>query len=1241
MNQVVENCLVGLNSIGRVFCDYAAGIFVQSALLVGVLVVVDLLLRKRVRAVVRYCVWLLVLVKLILPPTLCLPTGIGYWFGSGLPAHSFVAEHVPDAIAYDAPTAHFPQEPQPSSGIAPVPLTSRATETQTPHELAAPRLTAITWQGILLLLWLAGMLGFGALLAQRLRFVPGLAALSHPAGQDLSDVLQQCLRQVGIRRDIVVRTSDTISSPAVCGLVHPCVLIPSALLENLPPDGLKAILIHELAHIKRGDLWVTSVQTILQVIYFYNPFVWFANAMIRRVREEAVDETVLVTLGGRAKDYSNTLIDIGEMAFWKADFGLRLVGVAESRKALKRRIKHMLTRPVPKSAKIGALGTIAILLIAAILLPMARAEKSNKDAPVAEPATAGGATEKASRTGESDTIVDPNTGLKFTVAAKITGENDIIVNYYRVSPSPNGKFLLYKGLVVPLDGGKAFKLEALHGAEFAAWSPDGKSIAYLDKSAIWLLPVSPEMGRPTGPARKLLDEQLNWTDCEILWSHDSGEILVGAAVRGSYQHRIVSVQDGTLVQTLDYTRFGLRCPDQKRLAYFKPYNGIWTVPVGGGPSRMAAGFHPDFMPQSIAAPLWWSPDGQWLLCGRGNPGNNYNDLRFVRLADHHEVVLKFPEQIGYYAMGVTADGTKLQIYKSSYQRRDVFKVAPISGGPLVELAFSGVLGYAWASGPFSTDGRRYFFLADKSGTGADKWTKTPCVAMSATGDAVKIKLPEEVKREPLLNDGGADRWLLSPDGRKLLRKDMYVTKDGVFTDFYVIPISLEKAASIGPATQVFKECHYAGGAAWSSDSSHLAIANLSEDGSGGLWVVPADGSPSKQLTGGSNGSQEWEEDFKWSPDGRFIAYYVHSSGSPGQNDLYVISSEGGVPKRLWTKSGDSFGRYEWLPNSREIALQSGGALVAIDIADASVRPFLKLAEAGFDRLQWCQWSPDGRILGLCGDKDGGNRRIALFHASDNRIELLPDPEPGEKSYLHWTGDSQAIFYRSPQPKKVRPAGLIYEADIEQAWMQAKNRAASESSSAIAPPITKLEAPPLVNGEFRDDFESGEAKYWTFEDDERSSKDDSRVRGVQNGELVLENTRAVLGLPEWTNYIITVKISIKRAGRWGFGFRRGAYGEYYLGTGLVSGNQSPWLGIRYPDADELYRIGRIAEPSCDFVTDKWYTLQVEVNGPHIMVRVDDQPIIDVSDESCSRGPVALIAGRESRVHFDDFSVRQLP
>jgi len=221
--------------------------------------------------------------------------------------------------------------------------------------------TAPTWQAVVFLLWLAGVLAFLAVLIQRIRFVKGLVAASCPAGDELTGLLEQSRRRMAVRREINLRLSEAVPSPAVCGLLGPTVLMPTSLVEKLSPEGLRATLIHELAHIKRGDLWVNSVQTFLQVVYFYNPFVWFANSIIRKVCEEAVDETVLVALGGQAKDYSNTLIDIGETVFWKADLGLRLIGVAESKKALQWRIRHMLNRPIPKNSKLGALGIIANL----------------------------------------------------------------------------------------------------------------------------------------------------------------------------------------------------------------------------------------------------------------------------------------------------------------------------------------------------------------------------------------------------------------------------------------------------------------------------------------------------------------------------------------------------------------------------------------------------------------------------------------------------------------------------------------------------------------------------------------------------------------------------------------------------------------------------------------------------------------------------------------------------------------
>jgi hypothetical protein len=146
-------------------------------------------------------------------------------------------------------------------------------------------------------------------------------------------------------------------------------------MASLDAGQLRAVLLHELAHIKRGDLWMNLAQTILQIVYFYNPFVWIANAIIRRIREQAVDEMVLVAMGDKARQYPQTLLDVAKLAFKKPTLSLRLIGVVESKNALAGRIKRILTRPVPRTSKLGILGLIAIIITAVILLPMAKAQK--------------------------------------------------------------------------------------------------------------------------------------------------------------------------------------------------------------------------------------------------------------------------------------------------------------------------------------------------------------------------------------------------------------------------------------------------------------------------------------------------------------------------------------------------------------------------------------------------------------------------------------------------------------------------------------------------------------------------------------------------------------------------------------------------------------------------------------------------------------------------------------------------
>jgi beta-lactamase regulating signal transducer with metallopeptidase domain/nitrous oxidase accessory protein NosD len=378
MNQIINDLLTVVNNIGSAFCNHALSMFAQSGMLIVLLLIIDFMLSKKVRAVFRYCLWMLVFVKLILPPGFSLPTGIGYWCSDSLYPKKIVSKPITDNTSNAESIMPDMSE---GSAINSEPAQARPFQT-TPATIApvgsvVTGLHNISRQAIVFLIWLVGVLVFSVLLIQRMFFVFGLIAQSEPAQPGLLEMLNHSRQQVGIARNINLKLSHNIQSPAVCGFFKPVILMPTSLLEKLPAGKLRAVLIHELVHIKRYDLWVNFAQTFLQIIYFYNPFVWLANAVVRRLREQAVDETVLVTLGAEAKSYSNTLIDIAETAFFKTNFGLRLIGVAESKKSLHRRIRHMLSRPIPKSAKIGVLGVLTIITLAAVLLPMAAAAKDN------------------------------------------------------------------------------------------------------------------------------------------------------------------------------------------------------------------------------------------------------------------------------------------------------------------------------------------------------------------------------------------------------------------------------------------------------------------------------------------------------------------------------------------------------------------------------------------------------------------------------------------------------------------------------------------------------------------------------------------------------------------------------------------------------------------------------------------------------------------------------------------------
>jgi beta-lactamase regulating signal transducer with metallopeptidase domain len=350
MNLVIET----LNSWADHAFRFAAPMLWQSSVLIGLLFVLDLLLRRKVRPAVRYVLWLVVLVKLLLPPSLAFPTSPGWWLR---PAKVVATKPRSTAVVV---TYGADVSPAPRAAFTPVFVAP-----------PRPRLTPAAWAFVGMVAVSLGMLAW---MLVRWYQVARDARRAAIAPAQLSELLPKQQRPARIR------LTERPQSPAVCGLFLPVVLLPRSLAEHLQPAQLRAVLLHELLHLRRGDVWVNCAQSLLQIVYWWHPLLWFANARIRRVREEAVDDAVMLALNDDADAYAPTLLEVAKLALRRPLASLGLVGILESRSSLRQRIERLMDFRPPRKAGLTLGSALAVFGFAALAVPMGEAPAPTESA---------------------------------------------------------------------------------------------------------------------------------------------------------------------------------------------------------------------------------------------------------------------------------------------------------------------------------------------------------------------------------------------------------------------------------------------------------------------------------------------------------------------------------------------------------------------------------------------------------------------------------------------------------------------------------------------------------------------------------------------------------------------------------------------------------------------------------------------------------------------------------------------
>ncbi len=104
---------------------------------------------------------------------------------------------------------------------------------------------------------------------------------------------ENAARQIGIARNIKLWISTYVDVPATIGFFKPVILIPVATINNLSPDQLEAIILHELAHIHRNDYVINLIISVIETVLFFNPFMLLLSKIIKKERENYCDDFVI------------------------------------------------------------------------------------------------------------------------------------------------------------------------------------------------------------------------------------------------------------------------------------------------------------------------------------------------------------------------------------------------------------------------------------------------------------------------------------------------------------------------------------------------------------------------------------------------------------------------------------------------------------------------------------------------------------------------------------------------------------------------------------------------------------------------------------------------------------------------------------------------------------------------------------------------------------------------------------
>ncbi len=180
-------------------------------------------------------------------------------------------------------------------------------------------------------------------------------------------LVREARRRLAMTRRIRLAVTEKLTSPAVVGVVVPTLILPLSLLTTIPARQLQLILLHELAHIRRGDYLANLFQFVIESVLFFNPAVWWLSRQMRLEREACCD-ALAAGLAEDRLEYARALACVAEQALGPAPVAAPAFADRRQPSALRDRLERLLVPGYRPSLRLTWKALVGSLFLGGALL---------------------------------------------------------------------------------------------------------------------------------------------------------------------------------------------------------------------------------------------------------------------------------------------------------------------------------------------------------------------------------------------------------------------------------------------------------------------------------------------------------------------------------------------------------------------------------------------------------------------------------------------------------------------------------------------------------------------------------------------------------------------------------------------------------------------------------------------------------------------------------------------------------